>query len=79
MTDLPPTEFSNAMNRVGRPVGLDYRTRPEWKIFLAGMMAERQRQHEELTAAKERILRLQSDIEDQQELMEMLENECEGG
>ena len=77
--DLPPTEFSNAMNRIGSPVGLDYRTRPEWSIFLAGMLAERQKQHEELTLAKERIRRLQSDIEGHQELLEMLENECEGG
>jgi hypothetical protein len=59
--DLPPTEFSNAMNDIGRPVGTEYRATPEWQIFLAGRMAESRRQHEDLAAAKDGIRRLQKE------------------
>ena len=59
--DLPPTEFSNAMNAIGRPVGTEYRAAPEWQIFLAGRIFEIRRQQEVLSFAKEDIRRLQDE------------------
>jgi hypothetical protein len=61
---LPPSDFSNAMHKIGRPVGMEYRLAPEWEIWLAARRFENRRIRDELEAADE--------------LIEMLERELEG-
>jgi hypothetical protein len=63
MVELPPIEFSNAMHKIGRPVGTDYRSTPEWKIWLAARRFENRRMRDELKAADEVIERLEREIE----------------
>jgi hypothetical protein len=53
--DLPPADFSNAMNKIGRPVGFGYRETPEWRIFLAGRKSEANESRSRLDAAREEI------------------------
>ena len=62
--ELPPSDFSNAMHKIGRPVGMEYRLAPEWEIWLAARRFENRRMRDELAAADE--------------LIEMLERELEG-
>ena len=60
---IPPREFSNAMNKIGRPVGESYRSSPEWKIWLAARKYENGRMKDELEAADELIEMLEREIE----------------
>jgi hypothetical protein len=62
-SELPPADFSNAMNGIGRPVGIDYREAPEWRIWLAARKAENRQMEDDLKAAAERIERMRREID----------------
>jgi hypothetical protein len=62
--ELPPSEFSNAMHKIGRPVGTEYRSTPEWRIWMAARKAENKRMKDDLRAADELIERLEREIEE---------------
>ena len=53
--ELPPREFSNAMNRIGQPVGYGFRKTPEWKIWIAARKYEAERLQERIKDAREEI------------------------
>ena len=62
--DLPPSDFSNAMHKIGRPVGMEYRLAPEWEIWLAARRFENRRMRDELEAADELIEILERELDE---------------
>ena len=64
IAELPPSDFSNAMHKIGRPVGMEYRLAPEWEIWLAARRFENRRMKDELEAAGELIVMLERELDE---------------
>ena len=62
-SELPPSDFSNAMHKIGRPVGTDYRSAPEWTIWLAGRRFESRKTRESIEDMEEEIANLERQID----------------
>ena len=62
--NLPPTAFSNVLNKIGAPFNADWRSSPEWRIFVAGKREAARDAADQIAMLKDEIERLEEDQDD---------------